>query len=111
MLKEEQSYEKSFEYHQKSEKDIYSLQQLGFMKTIGSGCKFDFEQVDSFYISNKEKLNVISKYSFGKFYTSHGYFERATEIYENIADVYPEASFQLGMMYKNGVLNKKFEPD
>lgn len=112
MPRENQSYEKSYEYHVKSAKgDMYSAGQVGFMKTIGSGCIYDYEETEQYYLSILNSLDNPRKDTLSRFYMSHGEFCKAAQIYETMAEVYPEASFQLGMMNKTGVLNKPFKPD
>lgn len=108
---QEQSYKKSFEFHLKSMEDEYSLRQVGFMKSIGSGCDFDYEQINEFYNSHKNSFDNLAKYIYGSFYQSHGDFHMAAEIFKSIADDYSEAAFQMGIMYKSGVLAEPIKPD
>lgn len=112
MPREPQSYEKSYKYHVKSAKgDIYSAGQVGFMKTIGSGCPFDYEEIERYFFSILDSLDNPRKHTLCKFYMEYGEFKKAACIYEEMADTYPEAAFQLGLMYKRGVLNTPFKPD
>ncbi len=112
MPREEQSYEKSYEYHVKSAiGDIYSAGQVGFMQSIGSGCIFDYEKTEEYFLEILDKLDNPRKDTVCRFYLFHGEFKKAAKIYEEMADSYPEAAFQLGLLYKRGVLSEPFMPD
>ena len=110
--REDQSYEKSYEYHVRSAKgDLYSAGQVGFMRTIGSGCRYDYRQTETYYLSILDSLDNPRKDTFCKFYIEHGEFEKAAKIYKEMAATYPNAAYQLGLMYKRGVLSTPFQPD
>lgn len=112
MPREDQSYEKSYEYHVKSAQgDKYSAGQVGFMMSIGSGCIYNYEQTEAYFLSILETMDNPRKDTFCKFYMEHGEFKKAAKIYAEIADTYPSAAYQLGLMYKRGVLNTPFMPD
>lgn len=112
MPRESQSYEKSYEYHMRSAHgDLYSAGQVGFMRSIGSGCNFDYAQTEAYYLSVLDSMDNPRKDSFCKFYIEHGEFKKAADIYVKIADSYPNAAYQLGLMYKRGVLSSPFMPD
>lgn len=112
MPREKQSYEKSYEYHLKSaDNDIYSAGQVGFMRSIGSGCTYDYSAAEAYYLSILDQLDNPRKDSLCKFYMEHGEFRKAAAIYQEIADTYPNAAYQLGLMYKRGVLSSPILPD
>lgn len=112
MPRENQSYEKSYEYHVKSAQgDIYSAGQVGFMRSIGSGCVYNYEQTEAYFLSILEKMDNPRKDTLCKFYIEHGEFKKAADIYMEMADTYPNAAYQLGLMYKRGVLSTPFMPD
>lgn len=112
MPRENQSYEKSYEYHVKAAQgDLYSAGQVGFMMSIGSGCAFDYAQTEAYFLSILDSLDNPRKHVLCKFYIEHGEFKKAAEIYSGMADTYPEAAYQLGLMYKRGVLSTPFMPD
>lgn len=112
MPRENQSYEKSYEYHVRSAKgDIYSAGQVGFMQTIGSGCAYDYKKTEEFFLPILDSLDNPRKDTLCRFYIEHGEFKKAAEIYLKMADTYPNAAYQLGLMYKRGVLNDSFIPD
>ncbi|MBR5271996.1 MAG: toll/interleukin-1 receptor domain-containing protein [Clostridia bacterium] len=110
--REEQSYEKSYEYHVRASKnDVYSAGQVGFMKSIGSGCAFDYQQIEDYYLSNLDHMDNPRKDTLCRFYIEHGEFVKAANIYKEMANTYPNAAYQLGLMYKRGVLSSPFMPD
>ena len=112
MPREPQSYQKSYEYHVKSAKeDLYSAGQVGYMQTIGSGCEYDYNQVEKFFLPILDLLDNPRKDTLCNFYMEHGEFRKAAEIYKKMADSFPNAAFQLGVMYKRGVLSTPFLPD
>ncbi len=112
MPREDQSYEKSYEYHVRSAQgDIYSAGQAGFMRSIGSGCEYNYEQTEAYFLSILDKLDNPRKDTLCKFYIEHGEFQKAADIYLEMADTYPNAAYQLGLMYKRGVLSTPFMPD
>ena len=112
MPREHQSYEKSYEYHVKSARnDMYSAGQVGFMRSIGSGCAYDYKQTEEYFLSILDSLDNPRKDTLCKFYIEHGEYQKAADIYRRMADTYPNAAYQLGLMYKRGVLNTPFMPD
>ena len=112
MPRENQSYEKSYEYHVKSAQvDLYSAGQVGFMRSIGSGCDYDYNQTEAYFLSVLDSLDNPRKDTLCKFYIEHGEFKKAADIYEGMADTFPNAAYQLGLMYKRGVLSTPFMPD
>lgn len=112
MPREHQSYKKSYEYHVRSAgNDLYSAGQVGFMQTIGSGCDYDYNKTEAYYLSILDSLDNPRKDTLCKFYIEHGEFKKAAEIYKGMAETYPNAAYQLGLMYKRGVLSTPFMPD
>ena len=112
MPRENQSYEKSYEYHVKSAQgDLYSAGQVGFMRSIGSGCVYDYNQTEAYFLSVLDSLDNPRKDTLCKFYIEHGEFTKAAEIYKEMAETYPNAAYQLGLLYKRGVLSTPFMPD
>lgn len=112
MPREEQSYEKSYEYHLKSSVgDLYSAGQVGFMMSIGSGCKYDYKKTEEYFLNILDTMDNPRKNTLCKFYMEHGEFRKAAEIYKGMADSFPEAAYQLGLLYKRGVLCEPFMPD
>ena len=111
MPREEQSYEKSYEYHVKSAVDLYSASQVGFMQSIGSGCPYDYRKTEEYFLKILDKLDNPRKDILCRFYITHGEFRKAADIYAGMAESYPEAAYRLGILYKNGVLSEPFMPN
>ena len=111
MPREEQSYEKSFQYHKKAIQDPYSAAQVAFMLKEGSGCDYDYDLVEKSYLSIIDSSDSVCLQEFADFYERQGEFKKAANVLERIAYITPDASYKLGMMYKNGVLNEEHIPD
>lgn len=112
MPREEQSYEKSYEYHVRSaERDLYSAGQVGFMRSIGSGCQYDYKKTEEYYLNILDSMYDSQKKTLCSFYMTHGEFKKAAKIYAEMAESVPEAAYQLGLLYKQGVLSEPFMPD
>lgn len=111
--REPQSYKKAYTYYQKAAAagDRFSAGKVGYMQTIGSGCDFDYAATEAYYLPLLDTLDNPQKDAFARFYLNHGDFQKAARIYESIADTYPEAAFQMGSMYRRGVLSTPFQPD
>ncbi len=112
MPREEQSYEKSYKYHLRSAAaDLYSAGQVGFMRSIGSGCTYDYKKTEEFFMQIFDRLDNPRKDTLCRFYLEHGEYKKAAELYAGMAETYPEAAYQLGMLYKRGVLSEPVLPD
>lgn len=110
--REKQSYEKSLEYHRKAApKSGYSAQQLAFMLSIGVGCEFNFETAEKEYLSAIEHGDNVAYSKLADMYIGLGKMKEAAELYERISDVFPEAEYKLGCMYKRGILSDPPRPD
>lgn len=111
MPREGQSYEKSYEYHKKAEKDPYSAAQIAFMQRMGSGCNYDYDIIEKYYLGIIDFQDEMCKMELAEFYELHGFFMKAANIYNDLVEVVPEAAYKLGIMYKNGVLMTPPKPD
>lgn len=112
MPREPQSYKKSFEYHQKAaQEDNFSARHIAHMMARGSGCEFDYEKAVQYYISIVARSDSIGKMGLGELYSRYGEFSKAAAIYEEIADSYPAAAYELGLLYRSGVLSRPAYPD
>ena len=107
---ESQSYEKALYYRLKATKNQEAQMQAAFMKKIGSGCDFNYEEIEESYkrIKNADSVN---KLSLALFYIKYGEFFKAIEVLENIGTNLPEAEYQLGLLYQLGVHTKPPKPD
>lgn len=108
--KEEQSFEKSFFYLNKAVLDEQAKMNLAFMKKIGSGCEFNYKEIEKEYlkVKNADGVNRLSR---ALFYITYGEFEKAVDVLENMETLLPEAEYQLGLLYKLGVHIKPPKPD
>lgn len=110
--REEQSYEKSLDYHKKAASQSgYSAQQLAFMLSIGAGCDFDFDIAEKEYLKAIEHGDNIAYVKLADMYVGLGKMRAAANLYEKIKDVFPDAEYKLGCMYKRGVLSDPPKPD
>ncbi len=109
---EDQSYEKSLEYNIKaSSKSSFASQQRAVMLSMGSGCQYDFEAAEKYYKTSMICGDSISFNELAKMYMRVGRHKEAAELYQRICHLFPEAEFQLGLLYKNGSLNDPPRPD
>ncbi len=112
MPREPQSYRSSYQYHVRASKEnLYSAGQVGFMQSIGSGCDYDYDRVESYYLPILDQLDNPRKDTLCQFYMDHGEFKKAAALYQEMADTYPRAAYQLGLLYKRGVLSTPYRPD
>lgn len=110
--REEQSYEKSLAYHKRASCESgYSAQQLAFMLSIGAGCDFDFETAEREYLKAIENGDNVAYSKLAEMYIGFGKMKEAAGLYERIRNVFPDAEYKLGCMYKKGVLSDTHEPD
>lgn len=110
--REAQSYEKSLQYHKKAASESsYSAQQLAFMMSIGAGCDFDLSLAEQQYLSVVEKGDSVAYTKLADMYMKYGKIKEAAELYEKIANVFPEAEYKLGCLYKSGVMSNPPKPD
>lgn len=110
--REKQSYEKSLAYHKKAAPQSgYSAQQLAFMLSIGAGCDFDFENAEKEYLFAIEHGDNVAYSKLADMYISLGKMKEAAKLYEKISNVFPDAEYKLGCMYKRGVLSDPPRPD
>ena len=112
MPREPQSYEKSFEFHKKAaETDDFSARHLASMMARGCGCQYDYEKTEKYYLDIMKRCDNIGKMGLCELYCKHGEFKKAADIYEEIIESYPAAAYELGVLYKNGVLSSPPCPD
>lgn len=112
MPEEGQSYEKAYQYHARSSaSDARSASQRAFQQQLGLGCPFDFQKAVDYYKEIIAEGDDIARLELAKFYTSYGYFKEASEQYLAMTELSPEAAFNLGMLYKKGVLTDPPMPD
>lgn len=110
--REKQSFTKSYEYHKKaSVESEYSKQQMAYMLSIGLGCEFDFEETEKAYLATMGNNDNIAVAGLANFYIRYGKFKKAADLYEQILHTFPKAAYDLGCLYKIGVLSDPPKPD
>ena len=110
--REPQSYKKSFEYHSAAaEGGNASVASKGFLLRVSVGCELDVNEVMEYHRNYIQNADILGNVALAKFLTKYGYFREAFEIYESMEAHVPEASYQLGMLYRDGVHCNPPKPD
>lgn len=106
-----QSFEKSYDYRKMAAPyNQNAAMELAAMKRIGSGCDFNYEEItDSF--SEIKNPDCISYNEQAQFYLTYGRFKDAIRLFRKAQNQMPEASYQLGLLYKLGVHTDPPMPD
>lgn len=109
---EPQSYEISFRYQsQAAEKDAWAAAERIMMLRGGIGCEFDYGKVLQYLRDNTRKGDDVSLMALAQFFAKYGKFEEAIEVYESLSVVSPEADYQMGILYRDGVMDDPPRPD
>lgn len=108
---EDQSYEKAYMYLEQTCNSTNAIHHLAFMTSIGSGCEFDVVKAEKMYRIATEKGDALSILGLARLLNKYGRFSEAAELFERIYAQIPEAAFELGRMYKTGVLSAPPCPD
>lgn len=112
MPREPQSYEKSFQLQCKAApKDTFAASERIMMLRCGIGCEFDYEKVLQYLQDNTRKGDDVSLMALAQFFTKYGRFEEAIGVYESLSVVSPEADYQIGILYRDGVMEDPPKPD
>lgn len=108
---EEQSFPKSFELREQAKQYSSSAaMNNAAMRKIGSGCVFNYQAI----VDNYNALSMPDSVSIREqadFYLTYGKFSEAIELYKQIQNKMPFASYQLGILYKLGVHKDPPQPD
>ena len=109
---EPQSYEKAYQYYKASAShDAYSAIEAAFMQRIGSGCEFNYNSIIDFYKNNIDKGDDLARMELANFYTAHGRYKEALDMYMSMQSLSPQAEYQIGLFYKLGIQSDPPEPD
>lgn len=112
MPREPQSYEKAFEYHcMAAPEDEYSASDKGFMLRVGVGCSFDYQTILEHYRENIRKGDDMAIMALAQFFVKYGKYEEAFDLYDSMEIVSPEADYQIGLLYRDGVMSDPPRPD
>ena len=110
--REPQSYEKAFQYHSlAAPKDPYSAGDVGFLLRNSVGCQFDFEAILEHYRNNVHQSDDVQATAIATFLAKYGRYQEAFDILDSMETLTPEASYQLGLLYRDGVLSDPPRPD
>lgn len=110
--REPQSYQKAFEYHSAAAAGSNaSVLSKGFLLRVSVGCELDVNEVMDYHRNSLQHADILGNVALAKFLTKYGYFREAFEIYESMEDHIPEAAYQLGMLYRDGVHCDPPKPD
>lgn len=110
--RESQSYERAFQYHSKAApKDPYSAGDVGFLLRNGIGCQFDFDVILGHYRNNVHQSDDVQAAALATFLTKYGRYQEAFEIYDSLEVLSAEASYQVGLLYRDGVLSNPPKPN
>ena len=77
----------------------------------GIGCEFDYEKVLQYLRDNTRKGDDVSLMALAQFFAKYGKFDEAIEVYESMSVVSPEADYQIGLLYRDGVMDDPPKPD
>ena len=112
MPREPQSYEKSFRLQcEAAPKDVLAASERIMMLRSGIGCEFDYEKVLQYLRDNTQKGDDVSLMALAQFFAKYGKFEEAIQVYESLSQVSPEADYQIGLLYRDGVMDDPPRPD
>lgn len=108
---EEQSFEKAFEIREEASNYNRNAAMINAaMRRIGSGCSFDYYEIEKCFRNISEADSITIKEQ-ADFYLTYGKFVDAANLYKKIQNKMPEASYQLGLLYKLGVQTDPPMPD
>lgn len=110
--REPQSYKKSFEYHSTAAEQNYaSASYMGFLLREGVGCSFDVDTALEYHKTHLQDADTLVHLALAKFLAKYGHYQEAFEIYNSMENLPPEATYQLGLLYLDGVLSDPPKPD
>lgn len=112
MPRKAQSYALSLSYHEKA-KTIsgFSAREAAYLKSRGCGCEFDYDSIVDYYTNAIETGDTVAVIGLAKFYMKYGKYKEAAELYHKARNILPDAEFQLGMLYRDGLLENPPKPD
>lgn len=112
MPREPQSYKKAFQYHSMAANgDAYSAVDMGFMLRGSIGCEFDFDWILEYYRDYVRQMDDEQAAAYARFLKKYGKYQEALEIYESREILSSEALYQMGLMYRDGLLSDPPKPD
>ena len=109
---EPQSYEKAMEYIERAAPySEYAKSQKAYHLREGIGCEFDFNRYLEFLNEGFDTGDNMRAVGLANFYIKYGKYHEAMQIYDTIEKLTPDMNYQIGMLYRNGVLENPPKPD
>lgn len=110
--RQSQSFPKAFRLHEKAKgASGFSAREYAYMKSRGCGCEFDYTGIERSYRDAIDQGDDMAILRLAEFYMANGQFRKAADLYRSTTRMMPQAEYQLGMMYRNGVLSDPPIPD
>ena len=110
--RQSQSFSKAFQlYEQAKDKSGFSAREYAYMKSRGCGCEFDYKEIEESSLKAIEQGDDMAVVGLAKIYMDYGQYRKAAELYKRTAHLLPDAEYQLGMLYRNGLLEDPPKPD
>ncbi len=110
--RESQSYAKAVMLHREAEKTSgFSAREYAYLSSRGCGCDFDYDATVDHYLKAIDQGDNLAVLGLARLYMEHGKYHSAAELYKKTCAFMPEAEFQLGMLYRNGLLSDPPKPD
>ena len=109
---EPQSYEKSMEYIERAAPySEYAKSQKAYHLREGIGCEFNFDRYLDFLKDGFDTGDSMRAVGLANFYIKYGKYNEAMDIYDSLETLTPDINYQIGMLYRNGVLSDPPKPD
>ncbi len=109
---EPQSYEKAMEYIERAAPySEYAKSQKAYHLREGIGCEFDFDKYLHFLKEGFDAGDNMRAVGLANFYIKYGKYDEAMKVYDSIENLTPDINYQIGMLYRNGVLTDPPKPD
>ncbi len=109
---ESQSYEKAMEYIERAAPySEYAKSQKAYHLREGIGCEFDFNRYLDFLKEGFDTGDSMRAIGLANFYIKYGKYDEAMAVYDSLENLTPDINYQIGMLYRNGVLSTPPKPD
>ena len=109
---EPQSYKKCFDYFPEAAcLNGEAVSNLAYMYSIGSGCEMSLKNAEELYLKVAEDGDPGVINDLAKLYCNKANYKKAQELYVSICNKVPSAAYELGLLYKKGLITKRKKPD
>lgn len=110
--RQSQSFARAYSLHEKARSvSGFSAREYAYMKSRGCGCEFDYSAIEQSYRDAIDQGDDMATLRLAEIYMENGQFRKAAALYRSTTRMMPQAEHQLGMMYRNGVLEDPPRPD